>query len=86
MTLFKKSVFVVSIACLLTSCGGSGTRHVSYSSYYSTGWGNSMYYDPWYRGGRDITVVVPPRRDRPEIRPRPPRTPPARPRPSRPRR
>jgi len=81
MKLVKKVVIISligSLSALLTACGG--TRSVTYSSHYSYGWNDSMYYDSWYRRDRDIVIVPPPRRDRPGTNPRPPRTPPSRPR------
>jgi len=84
MKLVKKAVIISLIGCLfalLNACSSTGTRHVTYSSHYSYGWNDSMYYDSWYRRERNIVIVPPPRRGRPELKPRPPRSPPsARPR------
>jgi len=82
MKLVKKAAIISligSLSALLTACGG--TRSATYSSHYSYG-SDSMYYDSWYRRDRDIVIVPPPRRDRPELkpRPRPPRVAPSRPR------
>ncbi len=54
---------------MLTGCEntGGGNVHASGSVYYGTG-----YYDPWYYGGYDDVIIVPPPEGgRPDDGPRP---------------